>query len=158
MLGKKPLEAVREVYAEKNLTENGVEKWADKVLEKPQVRREIVRILDGVHLTKRNLALKLFLLLNKPRGKDADKLRAIQMAFQMHGAFDPPEKEQTEEYDAMMLFVKIRKERGLEVPAQVEEAVKQLGIEAEVVQSLPAEIPTNEGTMKTGGQEDGLGK
>lgn len=148
MAGKEPLTAVREIYKDKMLSDAGVEKWADHVLSKPQVRREIVRILDGVNLTKNHLALKLFQILHRPRGRDADKLKAIQMAFQMHGAFDPPEEAgQSGEYKAINMFIKIRQERGLEIPTQIVEAVKQMEtVEAEV---LPAELPTNQGSMET---------
>ena len=150
--GERPAAAVKEVYTEKVLTDAGVVKWADGVMAKPQVRREIVRILDGMNLSKQDLSLLLYRILHKPRGKDADKLRGIEMAFQAHGVFDPPEqKAGSKVADVLNIFIKNREERGLPVPENIKTAIEAVTISDEAADELvkqPIVIPTNSGTVE----------
>jgi hypothetical protein len=87
--GQDPIEAAREVYEKKNLTEEGVKVVLAEAMDKPQVKRAIVRHLEAMNLSEANGAQKLYILLNKPCMKDADRLKALDLLFRLHGSFAP---------------------------------------------------------------------
>ena len=55
----------------------------------PNLQRKISQILTDKGLGESDLADKLKRLMNKPDIEDSDFLRALEMAFKLHGSFAP---------------------------------------------------------------------
>ena len=156
---KSPTEAVKEVYEGHITTEQGLQTWTDHVMEKPQVKREIVKLLEEMRLGKKDLVLMLYKILNKPKGKDALKLKGIEMGLRLHGEFDRKVEDGKGRVNNLLaVFMKNRQERGLEVPEEVKEAVELIKDEGlgEELTDEPEVIPTNNGFInitKSGGKK-----
>ena len=97
-----------------------------EILTRTPVRSEIARILEGVGLGEDTLARKLYTILFpdlKGHGvghKEENEIKALRMAFELHGSFAPLKVSVTEEnpYDKMSVE---------EIKGAIREHLKSLG-------------------------------
>lgn len=98
---------------------SAVEREGNKVVAKPEVRKEILRIWDEAGLTLEVAAAKHKEILESPRTKTAEKLKAIDMVYKGNEIYQ--DEERSTPNSIIQLFIDQRNERGLPIPIDLEE-------------------------------------
>lgn len=82
--GIPPSKVCQEIFAEKNLKPETASKYAVKLFSRREVERDIRSILLESGMSREGLAHELAKLIVKAK-KESNKLKAIEMAFRLHG-------------------------------------------------------------------------
>jgi len=121
--GEDPLAVTKALYWDKGLTPEGFKKWAQSVIDKPQVRQHVVKTYDEmakVGLTVKSAALKTFTIMHRRKGRDRDKLAAAEMVFKYH---DKANSDPSAGINPLTILIQNRIDRGLAVPDNIRAAV-----------------------------------
>ena len=139
--GEDPIALVKELYFDKKLTPEGFRKWAQTVINKPQVKRQIVKTYDAmaeVGLNVKSAALKTLVIMNRPRGRDRDKLAAAELVFKYH---DKANEGKSVVSNPLILLIQQRIDRGLGVPDDVKQAFEAIAIQNTPVEEKEEDEP-----------------
>jgi len=105
-----------------------VEEKGREVLSKDRVVKKIIQVWNEMGLTLNYATKKHLEVLKSRHAKKADILKAVDMVYKGHGAYDDEGKGgKMGDQNFLMMFIQQRRERGLPIPKEIAEAVEEKG-------------------------------
>ena len=130
-------QATLAAYTKPEMTSDDALEKGEKILSKKNVALEVIKVWNKIGMKLDVISMEHFKIMKSRASSKSDKLRAIDMAYRVHGAYVTPEDGKEKAQGAggqvtnnmisiLNLYVHQRQTRGLPVEKEVTQALEDL--------------------------------